>query len=312
MEILVTGSSGFTGEILVHKLKNKGYDVIGIDWKSGTHTDLIQDIAKPFQLDKKIDVIIHLAARLEHDRCTKDEYYAGNVKGTENVLKIAKQYNSFLIYVSTTAIYGSPTSPITEQTQIKPYGNYALTKWQGEEVCQKYMQEGMQIAIVRPSVLMGRKRLGIYKTIFKSLFRNSMIPILGNGENKISFVHIDDFTDFLVELSEKKLNGLVVNFGGVVPGDLNHIMLELKKYTSSRSKIVHVSTRLIGFLKILSIMKLIPVTPWQLSVMCRDYFYDNKKLFSTGFRYKYQPLDAIKTMADFYKQNRDLDYSSAY
>lgn len=304
MRVLVTGSSGFAGEILVPKLKNKGYDVIGLDWKPGNYTDIIQDISKPFNIDKKVDVFIHLAARLEHDRCTKNEYYSGNVTGTDNVIKIAEKFNSFFIYVSTTAIYGSPKSPITEQVPIKPNGDYALTKFLGEEICQKYKQKGMQIAVVRPAVLLGRKRLGIYKIIFKNLFRNSMIPLLGNGDNKISFVHIDDFTDFLVELSEKKIDGLIVNFGGVIPGDLNHIINELKKYTSSKSKILHIPTNLLGFLKFLARLKLIPLTPWQLSVMYKDYFYDNEVLYSTGFRYKYPPIDAIKQMADFYEENQ--------
>ena len=58
MLILVTGSSGFAGEVVIQKLKKYGYNVMGIDWKPGPFTNLIQDISKPFQIKEKIDVII--------------------------------------------------------------------------------------------------------------------------------------------------------------------------------------------------------------------------------------------------------------
>ena len=51
MVILVTGSSGFVGEVLVAKLISLGYDVIGIDHTTGKHTTKIIDITKPFTLD---------------------------------------------------------------------------------------------------------------------------------------------------------------------------------------------------------------------------------------------------------------------
>ena len=300
MKILVTGSSGFAAEFLIPLLKHGGFDVIGLDQKTGKHTNLIQDISKSFDLTEKIDVIIHLAAKLEHDRCSKRDYFATNVLGTKSVLEIAKKQKAYFIYVSTTAIYGSPTSPISEKTNIKPIGDYALTKWRGEEICQE-LKHLIDICIVRPSVLVGRNRLGIYKIIFKNLFKNSSVPILGDGTNKISFVNIEDFCEFLVMLVHKRPSGLIVNFGGEIPGNLNEVIEELKQYTNSKSKILHIPLFLIGFLKLISKMKLIPITLWQLSVMHKDYYYNNEVLFSTGFRYRHNSIDALKSMADYYK-----------
>lgn len=299
----MTGSSGFVGEILIQKLKNLEYDVIGLDWKPSNYTNIVHDISKPIKIDKKIDTIIHLAARLEHDRCSKQEYFSTNVKGTENILKIAKKYNSYFIYISATAIYGSPTSPITEQTTISPNGYYAITKWKGEQICEKFRNEGINIAIIRPTVILGEKRLGIYKIIFKSLIKNQTIKILGNGENKISFINVNDLIDFIIYLQEKRIPKITVNFGGIIPGNLNQIIQEFKEYTSSKSNIMHIPISTIVFLKILSKLKIIPVTPWQLSVMHKDYFFDNKLLYSIGFKYKHQPIDALKKMIDYYKNN---------
>jgi len=301
MMILVTGSSGFAGEVVIKKLKKNGYDIMGIDWKPGQFTNLIQDISKPFQIKEKIDVIIHLAARLEGERCSKSDFYSTNVGGTENLLQIAIKHNSYFINISTTAVYGNTTSPITEESQISPNGYYGITKYHGEKICRKFMNKGLEIIIIRPAVLIGEKRMGIFTIIFKKLFSNSPLPLLGNGENKISFVHIDDLAEFFVYLIQKRIKGLTVNFGGVVPGTLNQIIKELKDYIGSNSKIIHFPVKIVFGLKILSKLGLLPLTTWHLSVVHKDFFYDNKILFSTGYKYSQQPLDALKSMADFYK-----------
>ena len=108
-----------------------------------------------------------MAAKLEHDRCSSKEYHETNVVGTKNILDVALKNNAYFIYISTTAIYGSPKSPISEKTKISPMGDYALTKLMGETYCKEYSQKGLNVSVVRPSVLIGKKRLGIYKLIFK-------------------------------------------------------------------------------------------------------------------------------------------------
>jgi len=299
--ILVTGSSGFVGEILIQKLKNLKFDVIGLDWKPSKHTKIIQDVSKPFEVDEKIDTIIHLVAKTEQDRSSKQEYFSTNVKGTENVLQIAKKHNSYFIYISTAAIYGSPSSPITEQTLISPNGYYGLTKWKGEQICEKYRKDGINIAIIRPTSILGEKRLGIYAIIFKNLIKDTPIPILGNGENKISLININDLVDFIIFLNEKKIPNITVNFGGKIPGTLNFVLQELKLHINSKSKIQHVPIQFLRILKILSKLKIVPVTPFQLSVMHKDYYFDDKLLLSTGFNYKHETIDSLKEMVDYYK-----------
>ena len=303
MVILVTGSSGFVGEVLVTKLISLGYDVIGIDHTTGKHTTKIIDITKPFTLDEKIDGDFHLAAKLVHHRSSYKEYYETNATGTKNVLDIALHNNAFFVYVSTNAVYGIPNGPMTENTAIAPLDGYAKTKFQGEQICKEYEKKDLKIAIVRPSVIIGEKRLGLYTIIFKSLYSNSPVRILGNGENKVSFVNVNDLCGFLIFLLEKKISNITVNFGGKIPGSLNFVIDELKKYTKSQSKINHISLKFLPILKILAKIKIIPVTDWQLSVMYKDFFSKDDLLLSTGYVYKYEPIDALKEMADYYKEN---------
>ncbi len=303
MTILVTGSSGFVAQSLIPKLEKVGFDVIGLDWKNGKYTKVIHDISKSLEIDDDIDIVIHLAARLEHERCSKEEFFETNVDGTEQVLNLAHSKNAYFIYVSTTAIYGSPECPVTENTPIDPNGDYALTKWNGEKTCKKYESNGLEVSIIRSGPILGQRRLGIYKTIFKNLQNNSYIPILGDGNNRLSFVHVEDLVDFLIYLGKNKKPGLTVNFGGKIPGSINQIIQELIKYGQSKSKIIHIPLQLIGFLKLLAKLKIIPVTSWHLSVMHKDNYYENELLFSTGYRYRYEPFNALKEMLNYFKQN---------
>ena len=303
MTILVTGSSGFVAQSLIPKLEKLGFDVIGLDWKNGEHTKIIHDISKSLEIEDDIDVVIHLAARLEHEKCSKEEFFKTNVDGTEQVLNLAHSKNAYFIYVSTTAIYGSPECPITENTPIDPNGDYALAKWNGEKICKEYENNGLEVTIIRSGPILGQRRLGIYKTIFKNLQNNSSIPILGDGDNRLSLVHVEDLVDFLIYLGKNKKPRLTVNFGGKIPGSVNQIIQELIRYGQSKSKTIHIPIQLIGFLKLLAKLKIIPVTSWHLSVMHKDNYYENELLFSTGYRYKYEPINALKEMLNYFKQN---------
>jgi|TARA_Y100001949_G_scaffold152014_1_gene138137 UDP-glucose 4-epimerase len=303
LTILVTGSSGFVAQSLIPKLEKLGFDVIGLDWKNGEHTKIIHDISKSLEIEDDIDVVIHLAARLEHEKCSKEEFFKTNVDGTEQVLNLAHSKNAYFIYVSTTAIYGSPECPITENTPIDPNGDYALTKWNGEKICKEYENNGLEVTIIRSGPILGQRRLGIYKTIFKNLQNNSSIPILGDGDNRLSLVHVEDLVDFLIYLGKNKKPRLTVNFGGKIPGSVNQIIQELIRYGQSKSKTIHIPIQLIGFLKLLAKLKIIPVTSWHLSVMHKDNYYENELLFSTGYRYKYEPINALKEMLNYFKQN---------
>ena len=97
MKILITGASGFIGTNLLEDLRDKGFDVLNIDWKEPKipeRKDLWKnvDITEygPFEsavLAFQPNYIIHLAARTDLDGKTLDDYNA-NITGIENLMKI--------------------------------------------------------------------------------------------------------------------------------------------------------------------------------------------------------------------------------
>lgn len=160
MKILVTGISGRIGANLAKALVDAGHTVRGLVWANDRRLDkltalnveLIEGtIENPADVDKAVagvDAICHLAAAFQGGGpFTNQQYFDINVRGTFNMLEAARQHAPNLqhfFYASTDAIYekyipGGMTAPIQEDTmKIAPVGQYAITKYLGEEMCRGY------------------------------------------------------------------------------------------------------------------------------------------------------------------------------
>lgn len=160
MKILVTGISGRIGANLAKALSDAGHEVRGLVWANDRRLDkltalnveLIEGtIENSVDVDKAVagvDAICHLAAAFQGGGpFTNTQYFDINVRGTFNMLEAARQHAPNLqhfFYASTDAIYnkyipGGIAAPIQEDAmEIAPVGQYALTKYLGEEMCRGY------------------------------------------------------------------------------------------------------------------------------------------------------------------------------
>ena len=72
-----------------------------------------------------------------------DEYNAVNVKGTQNILDAAKQFDLKVVLASSTAVYADAKKIlIKEDTKRNPLNPYGQTKLNTEHLCKKYSQMG--------------------------------------------------------------------------------------------------------------------------------------------------------------------------
>jgi len=139
MKCLVTGGAGFIGSNLALELEKQGHEVTIIDnLLSGTKENLegfkgkfIElDISKPFELNKRFEIIFHEAAitdpRFEDD----NETIRANIEGFKNIIELAKKNNAKLIYASTAGLYGNGPTPMKEDQKketLSAYGDSKLT-----------------------------------------------------------------------------------------------------------------------------------------------------------------------------------------
>jgi UDP-glucose 4-epimerase len=163
MRVLVTGSSGKLGSIIVKHLAGFGHSVSGLDISAAATTDLIADIKdkhKMLALTRGFNAIIHTAAL--HGRhmdlnFSREEFVDTNIKGTLNLLHacVANGIGKFL-FTSTTSIYGrslvndSEAVWVDESLLVQPRDIYDITKQTCEELCREFFEkENIQATVYR-------------------------------------------------------------------------------------------------------------------------------------------------------------------
>lgn len=138
---LVTGANGMLGDAICPLLDKCGYELYLIDI-AGDETIVKLDIRSlqqvmDFAKNHKPDIIFHLAAETDVDKCEldKDHAYETNVKGTENMSIISKEYGIPLVYISTAAVFdGEKEEGYIEEDTPNPISIYGKSKLKGEEL----------------------------------------------------------------------------------------------------------------------------------------------------------------------------------
>ena len=208
MKILVTGGAGFIGTNLIKRLVDEGHQVLSLDdYSTGTKGNHIQgvtywigDIETIEFLDGKFDLCYHIAAqsRVQTSFEEPTECFRVNVKGTQAVMEWAKAKNVKVIYAGSSSKHHDPSdSP------------YAMYKYLGEEVCKLYKKSynvDVQIArfynVYGPSESLDEKNGNVIGIWRKKILTGQKLPIVGDGEQRRDFTHVDDIVDGLIRISK--------------------------------------------------------------------------------------------------------------
>ena len=208
MKILVTGGAGFIGTNLIKRLVDEGHQVLSLDdYSTGTKGNHIQgvtywrgDIETIEFLDGEFDLCYHIAAqsRVQPSFEEPTECFRVNVKGTQAVMEWAKAKNVKVIYAGSSSKHHDPSdSP------------YAMYKYLGEEVCKLYKKSynvDVQIArfynVYGPSESLDEKNGNVIGIWRKKILTGQKLPIVGDGEQRRDFTHVDDIVDGLIRISK--------------------------------------------------------------------------------------------------------------
>jgi len=248
MKILVTGGAGFIGTNLIKELLANGHNVVSIDNYFTGNKENHQDGCLYYKYDLSYnyirddgdgyDTIYHLAALARIQPSLKDPYKSiyNNFVSTLNVLEYARTKNIRFVYAGSSSFHhGLYESP------------YAWSKFSGEDLCKLYSSVyGIDTAICRFYNVYGQYQLekGTYATvmgIFENQFRNKEpLTIVGTGEQRRDFTHVDDIVDGLIKCSKQPFRGEIFELGSGVNYSINEITDMFgkdypKKYMPKRS-----------------------------------------------------------------------------
>jgi dTDP-4-dehydrorhamnose reductase len=165
MKILITGSSGMLGRVLVPCLESRGHTVKGMPHEELDVTNYPQ--VHELITDAKPDLVIHSAAYTRVDQAESEPNlaYMINGYGTENMAVSCQKARVPMLYISTDYVFDGETNrPYQPWDATHPLSVYGKTKLAGERAVRNHLQ---QFFIVRTSWLYGPHGRNFVETILQ-------------------------------------------------------------------------------------------------------------------------------------------------
>lgn len=212
--ILVTGGAGRLGKALVTALIKNGKEVRVLIQQNEDAIRLAQgsipylgDIADQDALERACEgaeAVIHLAAIVSQYRAGSREILRTNTLGTRMVVQAAKKAGvKKIIFASTVNIYGkSRKEKLDEESEVRPTDTYGQSKRLAEE---EIIKSGMNYTILRMATIYGPGFENSFLKIMGAI-RNGKAYIVGNGNNHLALVHINDVVKAFMLALEKKIS----------------------------------------------------------------------------------------------------------
>ena len=234
MNVVVTGGAGFIGSHIVEYLVGRGDEVTVIDnLHTGKKENLqavidkinfiqtdIQDFDALKNVIKNTEGVFHEAAlaSVQESFSKPEQYHIVNVKGTENILKLAREFGFKVVYASSSSVYGNPsTIPIKEDAVKKAINPYAQTKIDDEILAEKYSKYGVDVIGLRYFNVYGERQSKNYAGVIKlflELIQNHEPPMInGDGSQTRDFVYVKDVVRANIMAFESNVKGAFINIG---------------------------------------------------------------------------------------------------
>lgn len=243
--ILITGATGLIGSAVVAfflflRIKknidvkiiatSRSLDKLKEKFKGYEHhiTLLEYNVINEYTHPVKPDFIVHAASNATPDLYTSKpiETIITNITGTTNVLNLAKESNSNLVYASTVEVYGNisdsfPGKMVTETmfggldcNELR--SSYPESKRLSETLCRAYhSQHNVNVKTARLSKTYGPVKSNadnrVMAYILNCMLNNKTIEMKSDGSRIFSFCYITDAIHALILILMKGLPGEAYN-----------------------------------------------------------------------------------------------------
>ena len=227
--ILVTGSAGFIGSHVAHRLLDRGDTVVGLDNLNACYDPTLKQarlarlearegyrhaaidladreaMARLFA-EAKPDRVIHLAAQagVRYSLEQPAAYVDANLVGFGNILEGCRAVQAqHLVFASTSSVYGAngklPFS--VHDSAVHPITLYAATKLANEAMAHSYAHlfgipsTGFRFFTVYGP--WGRPDMALFK-FTKAILDDQPIDVFGQGKMQRDFTYVDDIVSGVV------------------------------------------------------------------------------------------------------------------
>jgi dihydroflavonol-4-reductase len=233
VKAFVTGGTGFIGERLVKRLRDRGDEVVALVRSRDRGSKLAEMGATLVEGDlsssdairagvEGCDSVFHAAAVYKVGIPEKEHeaMYDANVRGTERVLDAAFQAGvGRIVYVSTINVFGNTRGEIVEEGYERPGDDflsyYDETKYLSHQVAKDRIAKGAPIVIVQPGGVYGP---GDHSEVGNVIDQTSTgkLKALPFGGLGLNLVYVDDVAEGILLAHDKGAAGQAYVLGGEI------------------------------------------------------------------------------------------------
>ncbi|MCI6044171.1 dTDP-4-dehydrorhamnose reductase [bacterium] len=215
MRALVTGVKGQLGFDVMNELAKRGYEGVGVDVEEMDITDAeaVDRVIK----ESHVDSVVHCAAWTAVDAAEDNVEMCRKVNalGTENIARVCKELDIPMIYFSTDYVFdGEGTRPWEpDDPVVEPLNVYGLTKYEGEQAVEKYLDK---YYIVRIAWVFGVNGKNFIKTMLNLGKTHDTLTVVNDQIGTPTYTY--DLARLVVDMLEKEEYGKyhVTNEGGYI------------------------------------------------------------------------------------------------
>jgi nucleoside-diphosphate-sugar epimerase len=239
VKAFVTGGTGFIGNRVVRRLRERGDEVVALVRSPEKAADLsalgCELVAGDLSSQQAIrdgvrgcEAVFHIAAvyKVGIPASERDAMRDANVAGTERVIDAALDAGvQRIVYVSTVAVFGNTRGEVVDETYRRNGEDflscYDETKWQSHQVALDRIGKGAPVVIAQPGAVYGP---GDHSELGNMIDQaaTGKLKMLMFPETGFNLVHVDDVADGIVLAYDKGKIGESYVLGGQISkmGDL--------------------------------------------------------------------------------------------
>ncbi len=309
--ILVTGASGIVGHFVVKTLLEQGHKVRATR-RAGSNLERLAayqdnlewveaDVLDVTALNKAyegVERVVHCAALVSFHQEDKKAMMAVNVEGTANMVNLALEHGvKKFVHVSSVAALGrKPGIDVIDENiaweESDNNTNYAKSKHLGEMEVWRAHAEGLPVAIVNPSIVLGP---GDWNSSSMQLFKYVKQGRMFYPAGTMNYVDVRDVAQIILLLLFNDINGerFILNAG---KAPYREVFALISKYLNKPAPKIKVNTTLLTFAYVVDTIRAkltgsrAIVTRESINLSRMDYLFDNKKV-KEALHYEFRTLE---------------------
>lgn len=309
--IAVTGSNGLLGAFVVKKFLQEGQSVIAIVRANSDMRSLndagekiarkvadVLDVPALMASLEGVTTVIHTAAMVSFSKRKAKTIFDVNVQGTRNVVDACLTLGiSRLIHVSSVAALGrvKGISEVTEEskwTDSPLNSDYAESKYRAELEVYRGMEEGLEVSLVNPSVILAPAD---WKKSSAQLFRYAWQQRPFYTDGSINYVDVRDVAEMIHKIWSTSVYGekFIANAGTVT---FKSFFEQVGKRMNRRPPFIKVDGKWVNVIARLEELRsrltgTEPLVTSQSARMTRENFYYANQKARDVLGMKFTPLD---------------------